>query len=246
MRILLIMTSLAVRQIMKMPIMYLCFFIYPVLLPAIIGYLTHYNFSGGITSYEYYSHGLLLALFMVSGLCGTYNFVEDSQRPGYMRFIYAPVSKVCIYFSQILASSFFGITGMGCSMLIFKYVLHVNYNGCELLIFAAISALIFCSNAFAVFLCTILAHSGIIDMIFNLIMAVFGILGGAFFPFESLGPVQAALAKVSPIKWLLDGILNCIYDNSTRLLLVSVTVLLLVGTAFAVLCRFTFRTEKCI
>ena len=54
------MIKFQLKLMCKTPIMFMMFFVYPVLLTAIIGYLTQSSFGGGVSSYEYYSIGMMI------------------------------------------------------------------------------------------------------------------------------------------------------------------------------------------
>ena len=79
--------------------MFMMYFVYPILLTAIIGYLTQSNFGGGISSYEYYSIGMMIFIFTSSGLISSYNFLDDNIKQGNVRTMFAPIKKLGIYLS---------------------------------------------------------------------------------------------------------------------------------------------------
>ena len=240
------MIKFELKMMFKTPIMILSYFIYPLLLTLIIGYLAQDSFGGDVSSYEYYSTGMMLFIYSGAGLASAYNFIDKPIKEGNLRIIFTPIKTMNIYLSQILSGTIFSSIGVAITMLLFQTLGIVNYNGNELIIFLSFVTLSFLSSALGIFLCTVIDDSGVINMIFNMIQAILCMLGGAFFSFESLGSVQAFIAKLSPIKWILDGLLNSIYDNNNFLLYVIVAVNIVLGVLLVSICKATFKTEKYI
>lgn len=232
------------KLMVKTPVMILTYFIYPVLLTAIIGYLTQKNFGGEVTSYQYYSISMMIFIFSGAGLASVYNFIDKPIKEGNLRLIFTPISNIGIYLSQIVTGTIFSSLGAGVSMILFKVLFSINYNGNEFIIFLSFVALSLMSNALGILLCTILDDAGPINMIFNMLQVFLCVLGGAFISLESLGEFPAALSKISPVKWVMDGLLNSIYDNNNFLLFVTIGVNIVLAMMFIGICTRTFKTEK--
>lgn len=228
----------------KTPIMLLSYFIYPALLTLIIGYLSQNSFSGEISSYEYYSISMMIFIYSGSGIASAYNFIDNPMKQGNLRIIFTPIKTTSIYLSQIICGTIYSSIGIAFSMFVFKILFRVNYNESEFIIFIAFITLAFMSSAIGIFLCTIIDNIGVINMIFNLIQAILCILGGAFFSIESLGKLPEFLAKLSPVKWLIDGLLSSIYDNSSLPLTIIIVVNIILGIVITGICKYTFKTEK--
>lgn len=238
------MVKFQLKLMIKTPVMILTYFIYPVLLTAIIGYLTQNNFGGEVTSYQYYSISMMIFIFSGAGLASVYNFIDKPIKEGNLRLIFTPISNIGIYLSQIITGTIFSGVGAGVSMILFKVLFSINYNGNEFIIFLSFVALSLMSNALGILLCTILDDVGPINMIFNMLQVFLCVLGGAFISLESLGEFPAALSKISPVKWLMDGLLNSIYDNNNFLLFVTIGVNIVLAMMFIGICTRTFKTEK--
>lgn len=238
------MVKFELKLMFKTPIMIITYFIYPVLLTTIIGYLTQDNFGGGFTSYEFYSISMMIFVFMGAGLSSAYNFMDKPFKDGNLRTIFTPLNTKGIYMSQVVSGSIFCTLGVGFSMLIFKNFFNISYKGSGFLVFLSFVALIFMSNAIGILLCTISDNLTVIGMLFNLVQVFFCMLGGAFFSIEALGKIPALLAKTSPIKWFMDGILNSIYDSNNFLIYISIVINIILGIIFLAICSRTFKTEK--
>ena len=234
------------KMLFKNPILIMNFWGYPVILTLIIGYLTKSFYGDGISSYEYYSNSMLIFMFMGAGLITIYNFIESNLVDGNFRAIYAPISKSTIYLSQIISSTIFAIVGIILNILIFKFLVGVTYNGTEFLIVLSLGTLSFLSTSIATLLCAFINNIGAINGIFNMIQSAFCVLGGAFFSMEALGGVPAMISKLSPVKYIIDGMYLSIYDNShSMILLISVVNVVLAITVILVT-RKKFKVESYI
>ena len=234
------------KMLIKSPVMLINFFLYPIILTLIIGYLTQNSFGDGYSSYEFYSISMMIFIFVGTGIGCAYNYLDEPKKAGNSRIILMPVKESNIYLAQIISGTIAFSFAVILSMLFFSIFLNVDYNNNAVIIYLAFSTLIFLSNTLGVFLCTILDKPFVINLIFNLIQMVLCVLGGTFFSMESLGKVPAILAKLSPVKWFLDGILYSMYDNSNTLLMIVILVNFMLGMVFILLCKRTFKTEKYI
>lgn len=238
------MIKFQLKLICKTPVMFMMYFVYPILLTAIIGYLTQSNFGGGISSYEYYSIGMMIFIFTSSGLISSYNFLDDNIKQGNVRTMFAPIKKLGIYLSQIISGTTYSSVAIVVTMLIFNLLFGVNYNGNGILICISFIILCFMSNALGMFLCTTINHVGMVNVVFNLVQVVLCVLGGAFFSLEVLGEVPAMISKISPVKWFMDGLLNSMYDNNNFILFVAIGINIIVAIMLIGLTYKTFKIEK--
>lgn len=238
------MIKFQVKLMCKTPIMFMMFFVYPVLLTAIIGYLTHDSYSGGISSYEYYSIGMMIFIFTSSGLISSYNFLDDNTKSGNVRTMFTPIKSLGIYLSQIISGTIYSSVACAITMIIFSYLFGVNYNGNGILIYLSFVILSFMSNALGMFLCTTINNMGAVNMIFNIVQTVLCVLGGAFFSLEALGEIPAMISKISPVKWLMDGLLNSMYDNNNFILFVTIAINITLAIILIFLTSKTFKTEN--
>lgn len=238
------MIKFQLKLICKTPVMFMMYFVYPILLTAIIGYLTQSNFGGGVSSYEYYSIGMMIFIFTSSGLISSYNFLDDNIKQGNVRTMFAPIKKLGIYLSQIISGTTYSSVAIVVTMLIFNLLFGVNYNGNGILICISFIILCFMSNALGMFLCTTINHVGMVNVVFNLVQVVLCVLGGAFFSLEVLGEVPAMISKISPVKWFMDGLLNSMYDNNNFILFVAIGINIIVAIMLIGLTYKTFKIEK--
>lgn len=238
------MIKFQLKLICKTPIMFITYFIYTVLLTAIIGYLTQSNFGGGVSSYEYYSIGMMIFIFTSSGLISSYNFLDDNIKQGNVRIMVTSIKKLGIYLSQIISGTIYSSVAIVVTMLTFNLLFGVNYNGNGILIYISFTTLCFMSNALGMFLCTTINHIGMINIVFNIMQIVLCVLGGAFFSLELLGEVPALISKISPVKWFMDGLLNSMYDNNNFILFIAIGINTILAMMLIGLTSKTFKLEK--
>ncbi|MGL5414860.1 MAG: ABC transporter permease [Clostridium sp.] len=238
------MIEMQLKALFKNKIMIINFVVYPSLLTFIIGYLAESYFNSGITSYEYYSNSMMIFLFMGAGLLGIYNLGDTDVVDGNLRAMYMPIPKSYIYISQVISSTIFAAVSIVLNILIFKYLFNIHYAGNELIIILSFITLAFLSNALGMFVLSLVKEIGICNGIFNLIQAILCILGGAFISLEGFGGILSLLTKLSPVKYLIEGILNSIYDNSTQMLWIIIMINIILALVFLGITKRTFKIEK--
>ncbi|MGL4106833.1 ABC transporter permease [Clostridium sp. LP20] len=238
------MIKFQLKLIWKAKEMFMMFFIYPIVLTGIIGYLTQSTFSGGLSSYEYYSVGMMIFIFTSSGLISSFNFLDNHKKSGNLRTMYTPIRNLGIYLSQIISGTIYSSVAIAFAMITFSLLFGVNYNGNGILIYISFLILSFMSNALGMFLCTVIKNIGVINIVFNIVESVLCVLGGAFFSLEALGGVPAMLSKISPVKWLMDGLLNSMYDDNNTILFVTIGITIIISIVLLGLTSKTFKIEK--
>ncbi|MGL4762224.1 MAG: ABC transporter permease [Sarcina sp.] len=234
------------KILFKNPILIMNFWGYPVILTLIIGYLTKSFYGDGITSYEYYSNSMLIFLFMGAGLITIYNFIDSNLVDGNFRAVYAPISRSTIYISQIISSTIFAVIGIIINVLIFKFLVGITYNGSEFFVILSLGTLAFLSTTIATLLCAFINNIGAINGVFNLVQAGFCLLGGAFFSMEALGGIPAAISNISPVKYIIDGILLSIYDNNHSMILIISLVNIVLAIVVIFVTKKKFKVESYI
>lgn len=238
------MIKMQLNALFKNKIMIINFVVYPSLLTFIIGYLAESYFNSGITSYEYYSNSMMIFLFMGAGLLGIYNLGDTDVVDGNLRTMYMPIPKSYIYISQVISSTIFAAVSIVLNILIFKYLFNVHYAENELIIILSFITLAFLSNALGMFVLSLVKEIGICNGIFNLIQAILCTLGGAFISLEGFGGILSFLTKFSPVKYLIEGILNSIYDNSTQMIWIIIMINIILAVVFLGITKKTFKIER--
>jgi ABC-type multidrug transport system permease subunit len=132
------------------------FLLLPTILTAMIGYLTHDNFSKQISSYEYNSIGVMIFMYSGIGVISAFNFIEKDIKQGNIRLIFTPVRTIWIHLSHMISGMLFGTITIAINMMIFKVLFNVNYNDNAVIIFLSFCAIAYISSAIGIFLSIII------------------------------------------------------------------------------------------
>jgi ABC-2 type transport system permease protein len=79
--------------------------------------------------------------------------------------------------------------------------------------------------------------------ILNFFINIFALLGGVFFSLDGYGRTVSFITKLSPVKWVLDGVFKIIYDRDLSYLMPTSVILLVLTAAMLGACKIMFRTE---
>ena len=238
------MIKFELKNMFKTSALVTSFFFQPIIMTLIIGYLAKYYFGSEISSYEFYSIGMMIFIYLSSGIASVYNFMDKDIKHGNLRLVFTPAKTNSIYISQIISGTIFCTLGIIFTMVIFRYIIGVNYGSGWMIIFFSLMTLAFLSNALGIFLSLIIDSVINVNMVFNMIQAVFCVLGGVFFSIEGLGKIPVILSNISPVKWIMDGILNSMYDNNNNLLFIIIIINIILAIIIMQFSKKVFRTEK--
>lgn len=190
--------------------------LFPLLLIAILGGVTTGFYSSSFTSFDYYGIGVLVYSTMNSATYAANSFLEEKIKTANLRIIYAPLNHLALPLAKIIATFIFtsvlySLAGL-LSVLIFK----VNFGGGKLLfIWGLFLALNFLFSCLGVLACCIFKSEGVANQIISLVVSLFALFAGCFFPVASLGSTFTRLSAFSPITQFLRQLFIIIYDQST-------------------------------
>ena len=219
--------------------------VFPMLMILALGFLNRGNYGNtGIDSYDYYGITILLYIVLNVSTSSANSFMEKSLKTTNMRVMFTPVRLSFIYLSKIAATFVFTSACFSVMMLLANKVLGVDYGGrnaglvlCLVLLFNLFS------SAAGVMMCCIFKSEEATNKILSLVNMLLALFGGLFFQLDGLGRAAAVISRVSPVKWVLDGILRIVYDGDTASFLPISAAFILLSLAMLMLCRLTFRTE---
>lgn len=219
--------------------------IFPILLVAILGFLTKDNYGDGFSSYDYYGITLMIYSILTSGMTSANAFMEERIKKPNMRIIYAPGNAKDIYFTKIIASFFFSgifhFFDMVLLCLIFK--IHIAAVPQIILLFGLAELF---SVTLGIMLCCILKTEAMANQILSIVINLMAILGGLLFSLEGYGKLIRKISVLSPAKWLSHTTFQMIYDKDFSGFLQLVGLLLITIIVMIFICNITFRKEDCI
>lgn len=219
--------------------------VFPLLLIAVLGYLTKGGYGGmGVTSYDFYGVTLLLFSALSVAMTSANSFMERHIMASNLRVLYAPIRPSFVYSSKIVATWVFATVCFGVVTAVLHYVFDVNFGGSR---FGSVSFIVVLlslfSSAVGVMCCCLLRSEEVANKVVSPVTQIMALAGGLFFPLDGLSETLARLSWASPAKWVAEAVFRIIYDGDTGMLAPTIIVLL-VGTAVAfAVCKWSFRTE---
>lgn len=223
-------------------------FIYPFILVGLFGFL----FSGiygshGVTSYDYYGVSMMMFLIISAATITPNTFMEHRIKSANLRIAYSPVSRWEVYASKILSSYLFMGVIFSLDLIIFNALGIVNYGGKNFIyVLILFMALLLFATTLGGAICVTLRSEELTNKIISLVINLFAIFSGLFFPIDGLGEWASKIAKLSPLKWVLDSIFQIIYDGNFQHFNLTVGSLIGLSLLFFVIVHINYRPEDYI
>lgn len=219
---------------------------YPIILTLIFGYLFSATFEIDKTTSSYDYFAITMLIFFVLGYSiTTVYFLDDAEyKASNQRLLFSPTPPLYIVFSRIIARVIVLIIYLTLAVILLKLFLHVNFgtNLFKTLIIFYAEGLFAC--LLGVLLSLLPLNTESIMTILNILLMIFAILGGGFFPIDSLGDTFEKLSYISPQRWVTLSLFQTIYDGSSSLYVPTIIVLISSSLFILVLIKILFRKEK--
>ncbi|CAH0121256.1 MULTISPECIES: ABC transporter permease [unclassified Paenibacillus] len=233
------------RNLILNPVMIMSNSVFPLLLIAVLGYMTGTVYGGGeVTSYDYYGVTILIFTALNVSMIAANSFMEKSLKTSNLRILYSPIPTFYIYVSKMAATFLFASASSFLLIGLTRLLFGINFGGgnwiCVALILTGFNLF---SSALGVLLCCLLKSEELSNKILSMINNALALVGGLFFQLDGLGSAIETISYLSPVKWVAEAVFRIIYDHDFGLFLPSVgfcilgTLLLLWG------CKLTFRAE---
>ena len=220
---------------------------FPIALILILGFLGSGSYGGSVTSYDYYGVAMLVYGIFNASTYSANSFMEERIKSPNMRIIFSPVRPWYIHFSKVIATSVFCFTTYTAVAVFMHFAAGVNYGGSgfwALIIIEALALLLF--SSLGVLACCILKSESSANNLVSLVINLFAVLGGVFFPIDSMGKAVSAASWISPAKWIMAACFKIIYDRDFSLFLPTCGMLILLSAAFVLLSAGIFKGEEFI
>lgn len=220
---------------------------YSLALVLIMGFLSSGGYGSTITSYDYYGVALMIYGIFNAATFSANSFMEERIKRANMRIVYSPVKPFSIYFSKVLATFIFCAVTYTLVGAVLHFFAGVNYGGANLwMVYLIMLLSLFFFSALGVMVCCILHSESSTNQLLSLLLTLFAILGGLFFPLDGLGKAVASVSWISPAKWIFTACMQIIYDHNTRMLLPSLGVLAFLSAAAIAISAKFFKGEDYI
>jgi len=218
------------RNIATNPTNIFMFFIFPTMLILLLGFLFSNMYQSDLlNSYDFYGVTMIFFTAMMGSTVPANAFMEERIKAGNVRIFYAPVSKVQVYLSKLIACFLFMGFLLSLNVVILSSTGLVNFGGANIIfVIIMLLSLIMFFTILSGAICVSVKSEEITNTILSNLMAVFGLLSGIFFPIASLGEWMDKVSNLSPLKWVLNSIFELIYDGTSEnyvLILICLSVI---------------------
>lgn len=217
--------------------------VFPIVIIALLGYLTSKSYGRDFTSYEYYSIVMIPFCLLMGITSVAYAAVDEKRmRTSYCHMI-APISKASLIISKFLSCV---IVLTVCSiivLLISRQMFHLPINGNAVYLIILLLCESIAISGLGLFFGLASKNFANIQNFLNLPIMIFGFLGCAFFPVSSLNPILSFIVNLSPLTWINRGIMYCLYVSDATILIYISAILFLIGLLFTILTIKYFKKE---
>ncbi|MDL2301575.1 ABC transporter permease [Lachnospiraceae bacterium OttesenSCG-928-D06] len=234
-------------NIMHNPALVISNTILPLILIAVLGFVTQNNFgTDPISAYDYQSvNMLILSVALIVAITTSNAFMEEKVMRGNMRIAYAPVSKTEIILSKIVSSYVFVSICYGMLIPFCQYILGLNMGGSNFLWFTLLlNVFSFFECCFGAMFCCIFRSEEQANSIMQIPLFIFIFLGGILVRIHRLGTVVNMISNISPVKWVVGCSYQIIYDNDLHLMLPIIVSLASLSLICLLVCGLRFKPEE--
>jgi ABC-2 type transport system permease protein len=227
------------------PVLLLYNTLFPFLMTLILGFLGNGDYSGsGVNAYDYYGVSIMVFMLLNVSITAANTFMEHTLRNANLRAIHAPIPRSWTYLSKIASTSLFTGTCFLVMMALNAFALGVDYGGAMAgYVVALMLAFNVMSAALGVLFCCIFKSEEVANKILSFLTGVMAIFGGMFFQLDGFGPAAALISRLSPARWVLDGMFHIVYDGNLSGFLPALFSLLGLAALCVLGSKCTFRTE---
>lgn len=219
--------------------------VFPLLLIAIMGFVTKSDFDNPIvSSYDYFGVNMIIFCTMLIAMTASNTFMEEKVKRGNIRIVYSPISKTSIYFSKLLSTYIFGTICFSTIIIVAQTIFHLNLGGVNLPYFLLlINALTLFGCCFGTMFCCIFKNEEQANGIMQIPVAFFVFFGGVFFGVHRLGSTINSISHFSPLYWVSESSFRLIYDNDLDIYLPVILSLVLASIVCTVISHIVFKPE---
>lgn len=220
--------------------------VFPTVIIMLLGYLTSKSYGTSFTSYHYYTIVMIPFCELMGVTSIAYAAQEERIHHTAYRYMAAPITK-----TELVLSKFFscGIMLLICDIVVLaiaKLMFHMPFNGkITFIILLFISETVIVTGT-GLFLGLACKNFNVIKNFLNLPIMIFGFLGGAFFPIGSTNSFISFIIGLSPLTWVNRGIVACIYENNTDILIITSIMFMLAGSIITMIAVKFFKREAFI
>ena len=218
---------------------------FPLLLVAILGFLTEGLYGDYFTSYDYYGVTFMLFSAMYAATFSANSFMEEKIKQANLRIVYSPIRNWFIPFSKIVATFIFTTIFYTIAAVICHLLFHIRFGSENLLqiwlLFIGMNLLFSCIG---VLMCCIFKSEGVANQILSILTAALAMLSGFIFPIANLGETFVKISRWLPTAKVAQAVFEMIYDQNTASFFPVFSLLLIGSILILGLSIILFRGEE--
>jgi len=218
--------------------------IFPLVLLGAFGLVSSGNFSGDISSYDYYAVTCMVLSGMLVSMTVTNTFMEEKVKRGNFRLAYFPVSKTTMYLSKLLSTFIFASISYSLIILAVQYVFGCFLGGNNIFYFIIlIIVLTFFGCSMGTMLCCLFKSEEKANAITPIVSLLFVIFGSVFIPVGHLRGIFKSIAAFTPLKWVTESAFRVIYNQDFSTYFYTLFGLVVLSLACIFVSQIIYRPE---
>ena len=187
----------------------------------------------------------MIVMFAVFGLMGSATvLVLERQNGALKRMLTTPISKAEVIGGHLLGMFVVVFVQQSLLIVVGQLAFGVDYMREPLAILLVVAMLSFWAASLGMLIGAIATTEEHVIAWSLLAMFIFAAMGGAWFPLDFVGPTFAAIGRVMPTAWAMEGFQNIVLRGlGLNSVMLPVGILLAFGIAFFGLAVWRFRFE---
>lgn len=181
----------------------------------------------------------MLSMFIVMFAGSSIGFLlQDKREKNFMRLFSTPVKEYEIVLAHMMANFILGLLQITLFLILTTFIFKIQWGASPWLVYIILIAYLISAVGFSVGLVGIVEDEEKYNLVLTLIAIVTSILGGGFFPTDSLSSVIRKISNFTPQKWMVDSYTILTEGGNINAIRTNLLVLLLFGVVF-----FTFGVK---
>ncbi|AMB94362.1 ABC transporter permease [Aerococcus sanguinicola] len=219
--------------------------LYPLLLIRVTGFVFSPLFSDDLlTAYDYYGVTMMIYLSMATVIILPELLFGHQVKYANYRIVYSPIARYKVYLSKLIVAIAVSYVILASYILIFNTSGWVNYGGRHVFDILLLDlSLVTFSVTYGGAFCLLLKSEDLATKILNLVINLFAMLSGLFFPMSIFGKRISQIANLSPIGQVMESFFEIIYDNNNHSLSTTMMILLLASLIFLFIIHLKYHPE---
>lgn len=220
--------------------------IFPMVMILLLGYLFRNKYGTEVTSFHYYVLVSIPFCTAMGMITAAYSGKEEAYSKTAARYLAAPIEIKDLIIAKLLAAA--SVLSV-CNTIVFTAAIilfRVPAGKSYFPVLILLTAESVCIVAIGLWIGMGMKNFMLVKNIMNIPIGIFGLLGGAFFPFGTSNGFLQLLIGISPVTWINRSLFLSIYDKKSITLWCVSLLLIFVGACFTIQTIKNFKKEEFI